>query len=114
MAGVESSESSMGIQSVVHRHSSAPSLLAMATMDTKQVDIFDLITKPKRRGRPRKHTDFNTICANKLDEISQFEIQQLIEAKRMSQVNITHTIHYVSLLIIIILYLIIRFSWIIK
>jgi len=67
--------------------STPPVVLAMASMEHK-VDIFDLITKPKRRGRPRKHTDFNTICANKLDDISQFEIQQLIEAKRMSQVKI--------------------------
>ena len=70
---------------IIPRDIPAPS--AFPPVDHRRVDIFDLITKPKRRGRPRKHTDFNTICANKLDDISQFEIEQLIQSKKMSQVE---------------------------
>ena len=55
--------------------------------ETKKVELFDIINKPKRRGRPRKHSDFNTICANKLDDCSQFEIQQLLELKQRSPVS---------------------------
>ena len=88
--GDEDAGSSQGIKMEEIEHTVCPTLLQMAMMNdtnrVKKTDIFDLITKPKRRGRPRKHSDFMTICSNKLDDTSQFEIQQLIEAKTMTEV----------------------------
>lgn len=87
--GDEDAGSSQGIKMEEIEHTVCPTLLQMAMMNdtnrVKKTDIFDLITKPKRRGRPRKHSDFMTICSNKLDDTSQFEIQQLIEAKTMTE-----------------------------